>query len=232
MRRFLRSGLLAVAFMLLFNGFAATGTLAQARILGDILDRMDSHYKALKSLKADVARAQENSQLGVVDSYEGKLVLLPGSGRNFSVRLDWSKPKVEILSVVKGQYVLFVPGIKRAYTGSSESKKMSDTGGNVLSTMSMSKAQLKANYDVQFLGQVKLPGSIDVWHLKLNPKTKAKYKFAELWVDVDGMPLQGKVTALNNDTDTFRLTNLQKNVSLNGKIFTIALPSKTEIIKS
>ncbi len=206
MQRFLRLRLPSIALMLLFSAFACTEASAQARVLGDILDRMDKHYNALKSLKADVARAQENSQLGVVDIYEGKLALLPGKGRNFSVRLDWSKPKVEVLSVVKGQYVLFVPGIKRAYTGSSDSKKVSDTGGNVLSTMSMSKAELKANYDVQFLGQVKLPGDVDVWHLKLNPKTRAKYKFAELWVDVNGMPLQGKVTAVNNDTDTFRLT--------------------------
>jgi len=231
MKRILRFGFPAYVSVLCFNAFAVTETNAQG-ILKDILGRMDSHYKALKSLKADVARAQENSQLGAVDNYEGKIVLLPGKGRNFSVRLDWSKPKVEVLSVVKGQYVLFVPGIKRAYTGSSESKKVSDTGGNVLGTMSMSEAELKANYDVQFLGQVKLQGGTDVWHLKLNPKVRAKYKFAELWVDANGMPLQGKVTAWNNDTDTFRLTKLQKNVSLKGEVFTVSLPPKTEIIKS
>lgn len=230
MIRSVRFWIIAIAAAGFLNLVSASGASAQG-ILKEILGRMDNHYKKLKSLRSDIVRAQENPQLRTVDNYEGKLVLLPGKGKNFSVRIDWSKPKEEIISVVNSQYVIYVPGIKRAYTGSSESQKLNDGGGgNVLKTMSMSEAELRANYDVQYLGQVQL-GSDQVWHLKLTPKTKAKYKFAELWVDGNGMPLQGRVTALNDDTDTFRLKNIQENASINAAIFKVSLARGTEIIK-
>lgn len=230
MKRFFRFGLPAIAFFTFINMFTAAETNAQ--ILREILNRMDNHYKALSSLQADVLREQANVQLGDVDKYEGKIVMVPGKGRSFSLRLDWVKPKEEVISVVNGQYVLYVPGINRAYTGSSNSQKItSGGGGNVLKAMSMSESELNQNYTVDYLGQETLSSGTPVWHLKLTPKTKAQYKFAELWVDKDGMPLQGKVVANNNDTDTFLLKNPVKNKSIDGKIFKVTLPGNVEHIK-
>lgn len=228
MKKFLRTILpLAIVAILLSS---VRPTPAQG-ILREILGRMDTHYKALKSLKSEVARSQFNSQLKVADSYEGKIVLVPGKDRNFSLRLDWVKPKEELISVVNGKYVLYVPGIKRAYTGNSDSKNLNDGGGgNVLKAMSMSEADLKKNYNVKYEGQVQLAG-VEVWHLRLEPKSKANYKFAELWVDKDGMPRQGKVTALNNDTDTFLLKSFKKNETIDRSIFKVTLPKGTEVIK-
>jgi outer membrane lipoprotein-sorting protein len=229
MNRFFKFGLSAVAVVLFFNAFAVTESNGQ--ILRDILKRMDLHYKALQTLKADVKREQVNSQLGAVDKYEGNVVMVPGKGRNFSMRLDWSKPKVEVLSVVNGQYVLYVPGIKRAYFGSSDSAKAGGSGGNVLQALSMSEAELKANYNIEYLGQEGISGAVQTWHLKLTPKTKAKYKFSELWVDSDGMPRQTKITASNNDTDTILLTGIKENERIDGKIFEVKVPSGTEKVK-
>ncbi|MGQ0542147.1 MAG: LolA family protein [Blastocatellia bacterium] len=226
--KFFRAALpIMVVSILLFSAHA---TPAQG-ILREILGRMDTHYKALKSLKSEVARSQFNNQLKVSDNYEGKIVLVPGKDRNFSLRLDWVMPKEELISVVNGQYVLYVPGIKRAYTGNSNSKKLNGGGGgNVLKAMSMSEADLKKNYNVKYEGQVQLRG-VEVWHLRLEPKAKADYKFAELWVDKDGMPRQGKVTSLNNDSDTFLLTSFKKNETIDRKIFKVTLPKGTEVIK-
>jgi outer membrane lipoprotein-sorting protein len=69
-------------------------------------------------------------------------------------------------------------------------------------------------------------------HIKLTPKTRTSYKTAELWVDVDGMPRQSKLTEHNNDTTTVLLTNIQKNPSLKGSDFEIKLPPGTKTIKS
>ena len=96
----------------------------------------------------------------------------------------------------------------------------------------MSKADLKANYNIQYVGQESVSGNVQTWHLKLTPKTAASYKFADLWVDGNGMPLQGKATLLNDDTDSVLLTNLGKNVSLKASIFKVVLPKGTEIVKS
>jgi outer membrane lipoprotein-sorting protein len=231
MKTFLRLGFAAVALTLYFGAFAAIEINAQ-NPLPEILKRMDDHYKALKSLKADITRAQYNAQLQETDVSLGKITLIPGKGRNFSLRLDWKKPKEETLSVVNGQYVAYIPNIKRAYTGSSDSKTVNDKGGNVLKIMSMSKEDLKANYNIQFLGQENIIGNVTTWHLKLTPKTATNFKFADLWIDGNGMPVQGKVTRLNNDTDSVALGNLGKNADINGSIFKVTLPKGTEMIKS
>src|SRR5215203_1480501 len=214
MKKFIRYGFTAIALTFILG--AAAGS-ANAQI-NEILKRMDEHYKALKSLQANVTREVYNS--------------LPGKGRNFSFRLDWTQPKIEIISVVNGQYVAYSPGIKRAYTGSSDSQKVQDKGGSALKIMSMSKEEIKANYDVEYLGQETISGGAPTWHLKLTPKAKSNYKFADLWVDGNGMPVQGKITQLNNDTDSVLLTNLKKNVSIKGDIFKVSLPKGTDIVKA
>lgn len=229
MQKYLRLGFTVFALTLFFSAFTVTETKAQ--VLNEILKRMDDHYKVLTSLKADVTREKTNVQLGETDRYQGKIVLLPGKGNKFSVRLDWAKPKEEILSVVNGQYVAYIPSIKRAYTGSSNSKTAKEKGGNVLSIMSMSKEELKANYNVQYLGQEQVAGGIPTWRLKLTPKAAASFKFAELWVDGNGMPLQGKVVAPNDDTDTVLLQNLKKNERIPGMIFEVKPAKGTEIVK-
>jgi outer membrane lipoprotein-sorting protein len=229
MKKFLRLSLSAIALTFFFNAFAVTET--KANPLPEILKRMDEHYKALKSLKADISRAQYNSQLDETDMMSGNITLLPGRDRSFSLRLDWTKPKQEMLSVVNGKYVAYIPNIKRAYTGSSNSKTVSSKGGNILKVMSMSKAELQANYNIQYLGQENVSGSVPTWHIKLTPKTSANFKFADLWVDGNGMPIQGKVTLLNNDTDNALLTNLNKNTTISGSVFVINLPKGTEIVK-
>lgn len=228
MKKFLRYGFTAIALTFILSAFGATETNAQ---VNEILKRMDDHYKALKSLQANVTRVQLNSQLGEEDTSSGTISLLPGKGRNFSMRLDWTKPKSETIAVVNGQYVAYNPGINQAWTGNSGSKTLNDKGGNALKVMSMSREEIKANYDVQYLGQESISGGIPTWHLKLTPKASSSYKFVDLWVDGNGMPLQGKITQPNNDTDSILLTDLRKNVSLNGSIFKVSLPKGTKIVK-
>jgi outer membrane lipoprotein-sorting protein len=228
MKKNLRYGLTVIALTFILSAFGATETKAQ---VNEILKRMDEHYKLLKSLQADVTRVQVNTQLGEEDTSAGTLSLVPGKGRNFSMRLDWTQPKPETISVVNGQYVAYNPSVNQAYTGNSGSKTLKDKGGNALKVMSMSKDEIKANYDVQYLGQENVSGGIPTWHLKLTPKVSSNYKFVDLWVDGNGMPIQGKITQPNNDTDSILLSNLKKNVSINGSIFKVSLPKGTKIVK-
>ncbi|HVE57060.1 MAG TPA: outer-membrane lipoprotein carrier protein LolA [Pyrinomonadaceae bacterium] len=230
MKKLLRYGFTAIALAFVLSAFGAGTANAQ---INDILKRMDEHYKALKSLQANISREINNPQLGDdPDKMSGTISLLPGKGRNLSFRLDWTQPRTEIISVVNGQYVLYTPNIKQAYTGSSDSQKVQGKGGNALKVISMSKEEIKANYTVEYLGQEKISSGIPTWHLKLTPKVKADYKFADIWVDGNGMPLQAKITQSNDTTDSILLTNLKKNVSINGSIFKVSLPKDTKIVKS
>jgi outer membrane lipoprotein-sorting protein len=85
--------------------------------------------------------------------------------------------------------------------------------------MNMSRAQLKANYNVKYLGEETVKGGTKTWHLELTPNSRTNYKSADVWVDGNGMPVQSRVTEHNNDTTTVLLTNLQKNVRINASEF-------------
>lgn len=223
----MKSVLTAIVLAVAFFVFAPTATNAQ---VNEVLKRMDLHYKALSSLKADVSREVANTQLGETDSYSGNLTLVPGKGKNVAFRLNWTRPKEEMISVVNGKYVAYVPSIKRAYTGSSSDKRVKEKGGSALEVMGMSKTEIKANYDATYIGTESVGGT-DTVRLKLTPKKKADYKLIDLWVDGNGMPIQGRITLLNNDTDTIRFSNLRKNENIDKSVFVIKPPPGTEIVK-
>lgn len=191
-------------------------------VLREVLSRMDKHHKALQTLQAKVERSKLNPQLGTTDDYEGNLALIPGKGREFSMRLDWTKPSAEHLSVINGSYVMFIPRTNIAYYGSADSNKPKE-GTGPLTALNMSEAQLRQNYKPTLVSDAaKLKDGTVTFHINLQPLTKQSFKNAELWVDADGMPRQIKVTAANNDTDTFFLSNIKKNGTVNKKDLQVA----------
>jgi outer membrane lipoprotein-sorting protein len=220
----------AIALTVAFCFFAPASANAQ---VNEILKRMDSHYKALVDLRADVSREVYNSQLGERDSYSGNLLMVPDkkNPKNLRFRLNWTKPREESISVINGKYQVYTPSQKVLYTGSSNSKTVKQKGGNALAVMGMSKDQIKANYDATYLGAESVGGT-DTLRLKLVPKQKADFQYIELWVDGNGMPIQGKIVQGNNDTDQVRFSNLKKNSGVSGKDFTIDYPKgSTKVVK-
>lgn len=213
--------------------FAAAATDASAQgIINEILNRMDAHNKALTSLRANVTMVKENAQLGgVQDTNEGRVAYIPAKGRDPLVRIDWSKPR-ESLSVVNKQYIIHRPALNQAYTGSTDKPKGNGTANSALAFMNMSRAQLKENYMVTYLGEATLRDGTKTWHLQMTPKAPTSYKSAEVWVDGNGMPVQSKVIEKNSDTTTVLLTNLQKNVRVDKSEFQIKLPDGTKVTKS
>ena len=213
--------------------FGAAQAASAQGIVNEILSRMDAHNKALTSLRANVTMAKENAQLGgVVDTTEGVAIYLPQRGKNPFVRIDWASPK-ESLAVVNKQYVIYRPALSQAYTGNTESQtKNNPKAGTALAFMNMSKAQLKQNYSIKYLGEATVRGGVKTWHLEMTPNARTSYRSAEVWVDGNGMPIQSKVIEHNNDSTTVLLSNLQKNVRLNASDFKVDLPKGTKIIKS
>jgi outer membrane lipoprotein-sorting protein len=210
---------------------AASNASAQG-IINEILGRMDAHNKSLTSLKANVTMVKENAQLGgALDTTEGTAIYLPVRGKDPLVRIDWVSPK-ESLAVVNKQYVIYRPALSQAYTGNTDSAKGNAKAGGALAFMSMSRAQLKQNFSIKYLGEATVKGGTNTWHLELTPNARTSYKSAEVWVDGNGMPIQSKVVEHNNDATTVLLSNLQKNIRINTADFKVDLPKGTKIIKS
>lgn len=228
----LRYWYFAVLSILLIYGATAQVINAQQGILTEVLRRMDANNKALKSLKANVKMSKYNSQLDEYDLYEGAVQYLPAASKEqIRVRIDWSKPLVEHLAVGGGKYILYTPQRGQAIVGSVDGAKGNLGSAGALAFMSMNKAQLKANYDVEYIGEETVAGSVRTWHIKLTPKAANSYKQADLWVDPNGMPVQAKVTEKNNDTNTIQLSGIEKNASIKAEVFSIKPPKNIKIVQ-
>jgi len=218
-------------FATVFAVFSAAPANAQG-VLNDILKRMDANNKSLKSLKSSIKMSKHNAQLDEYDLYEGTVQYLPAPVKEqIKVRIDWAKPVVEHLAVGGGQYILYRPRLEQAIVGKVDNAKQGAGAGGALAFMSMNRAQLKANYDVAYIGEETVNGSVRTWHIQLTPKSANSYKGADLWVDANGMPVQAKVVEKNNDSTTIQLTNIERNATVKGDVFAIKPPKNTKIIQ-
>jgi outer membrane lipoprotein-sorting protein len=207
-------------------------------VLREILKRLDANNKSLQSLQSDVTMVKSDSVLKVSDTYLGSTSYLPKVGKRARyARVDWKtengKPNESSISLIGDQYELYKPKIQQVIVGKVGKSKNNASVGNALAFMDMSRAQLEANYDTAFLGVEQIQGGIQTWRVQLTPKVETSYKIAEIWVDKDGMPRQAKITERNNDTTTVLLSNIQKNITINGDIFRLAYDrKKVKIIKA
>lgn len=226
MSKVLRYSFLAFGLGILISIVSVSDAKAQ-NILGEILKRMDLNNKSLQSLRANVTMVKHNPQLNVSDTSIGSTSYLPKTAKQKRyVRIDWIKPLEEQVSVIGDDYELYRKNLNQVIQGKVGNAKNNASAGGALSFMSMSKNELKANYDVQFIAEEKIKGGDATWHLLLTPKVSTSYKTAEIWVDGDGMPRQAKITEHNNDSTTVLLENIQKNLTLKGAIFTLNYDKK------
>lgn len=227
---------LSLLFVIMASALVVTFpniTKAQsAGLVSSVLNRMERNRQSLKSLKASLSMEKYNAQLRDADQYRGVIVYMPASGRNASVRIDWQSPQKEILAVANGKYTLLKPRLNVAYTGSSTSSKVKNSGGGIMSLLYLSRQQLEARFQpVQDVREETLWGGVSTIHLTLVPKGNESFKYAEIWVDGGGMPVQTKVVEKNGDATTMRLSSVEKNARVSSSEFDIKLDSNVKVIK-
>ena len=231
-RIFPLSVLLAIAVGASIISAPRTTNGQSAGLVSSVLNRMERNRQSLKSLKASLSMEKYNAQLRDKENYSGWVLYVPGSGREASVRIEWQRPQHEILAVSKGQYTLFRPRLNQAIVGKSGSVKGKAGAGGVLDMMYMTKQQLEAKFQpVQDVREETLWGGVSTIHLTLVPKGNASFKYAEIWVDSSGMPVQTKIVEKNDDATTMRLNGLERNLKINSDEFNIKLDSNVKIVK-
>lgn len=230
MIKIIRYSLFAFVFGATFLAMSVTETHAQ---LSEILRRMEDHNKSIQSIKAGVTMTKHNPQLNVSDVTVGTTSYLPKDGKRVMyARIDWTQPQEESIVVIGDAYQLYRPRMKQVITGKVGKAKNSSSIGGALGFMSMSREQLRANYDVTYIGEVTISGGVKTWHLQLTPLKHTSYKSAELWVDGNGMPLQSKIIEHNNDSTTVLLSNIRKNDTIKTSIFKLDLPRGVKEVKA
>ena len=232
MKRLVSLGL-ALAFILSVVVINPTTTNGQgAGLVSSVLNRLEKNRESLKSLRAGISMVKYNSQLGSEDKYNGVVIYLPSAGKQASVRIDWNSPRRESIAVANNQYTIFRPALNIAYKGNAKSIGRDKVGG-LMDMLNMSRGQLEARFHpVKDVREETLWGGVGTIHLTLVPKGNAGYKYAEVWIDSGGMPVQTKIVEKNDDSTTMRLTALEKNHKLNSSDFDIKLDSNVKIVKS
>jgi outer membrane lipoprotein-sorting protein len=201
-----------------------------AGLVSSVLNKMERNRQSLKSLRAGISMEKYNAQLRDAEKYNGTVAYLPSSGREAAVRIEWRSPQHEILAVINGKYTLFRPRLNMAYVGNSKSNR--NKAGGILELMYMSRQQLETRFQpVQDVREETLWGGTSTIHLTLVPKGNASFKYAEIWVDSSGMPVQTKIVEKNDDATTMRLTGMEKNAKIPGDEFNLKLDSNVRIVK-
>jgi outer membrane lipoprotein-sorting protein len=122
--------------------------------------------------------------------------------------------------------------LRVAYVGDSRRAPKNGAGG-LLEMMNMSRQQLEARFQpLKDVREETLWGGVSTIHLTLVPKGNSSYKWAEVWIDNSGMPVQTKIVEKNDDSTTVRLTGLEKNQKIDQKDFDVKLDADVKIVKS
>ena len=232
MKRLIPAGLMVALIVSALFVFPARTNGQGAGLVSSVLNRLEKNRQTLKTLRAGISVVKYNSQLGVEDKYSGIVIYMPTAGRQAAVRIDWSSPRREVLAVNNNKYTIFRPALNVAYTG--DSRRMKDNKANgLMEMMNMSRQQLEARFQpVKDVREETLWGGVSTIHLTLVPKGSAGYKWAEVWIDSAGMPVQTKIVEKNDDSTTMRLTGLEKNQKIDKSEFDIKLDSSVKIVKT
>ncbi|MFL6209847.1 MAG: LolA family protein [Pyrinomonadaceae bacterium] len=230
MKKFLTLGLAVIITLVTTAAVPSAASAQSAGLVSSIINRMERNRRDLKSLRAGISMEKYDAQIKDTDKRVGTLLYIPGAGTNQAVRVDWRSPQ-ETLAVMDGQYTLLQKRIKVAYQGNASSAKAGKVNSMLGFGLNVSQAQLKSSFDSQYLGEEALWGGVQTSHLKLVPKGKAGYSYAEVWVDGSGMPIQTKVVEKNGDATTVRLMDVQRNVAIQKNDFKLDLGSDIKIVR-
>jgi outer membrane lipoprotein-sorting protein len=232
MKRLIPAGLIVALIVSALGIFPARTNGQGAGLVSSVLNRMEKNRQTLKTLRAGISVVKYNSQLGVEDKYAGVVIYMPTDGRQAAVRIDWSSPRREVLAVSNNKYTIFRPSMNVAYVGDPRRNKDNKANG-LLEMMNMSRQQLEARFQpVKDVREETLWGGVSTIHLTLVPKGNSGYKWAEVWIDNAGMPVQTKIVEKNDDSTTVRLTGMEKNQKIDPKEFDIKLDSNVKIVKT
>ncbi|HZE73478.1 MAG TPA: outer membrane lipoprotein carrier protein LolA [Pyrinomonadaceae bacterium] len=234
MKRLIPLSLIGMMIVTTFVVFSPTAVHGQgAGLVSAVLNRMEKNRQSLRSLRAGISMEKYNSQLRDSEKFNGVILYEPSGATEASVRIEWRSPQHEILTVSNGKYILFRPRLNMAYTGSSRSSKVNSGSGGLLSLVYMSRRELESRFQpVQDVREETLWGGVSTIHIKLTPKKNEGFKYAEIWVDGGGMPVQTKIVEKNDDATTVRLTGLERNIKISAEEFAIKLDSSVKIVKS
>src|ERR1044071_106584 len=130
---------LSLAALTLVASLAFVAQPAQAQgpgLVSSILNKMDRNRRDLSSLRAALTMQKYTARPRDADTTSGEMAYIAAKGRDANVRVDWTKPVRESLSVMNGEYTLYRPRLGQAIKGSARNPGNGNKTGKVNNVLS------------------------------------------------------------------------------------------------
>lgn len=224
---FLVSGIITA-----FSAVTAGAELgATPQLLTGILAKMEKANRDLKSLRAVVTQERVNIQIGAKDIDSGVILYKPGDTGKGKMRIDYSKPGINMVSIIGDNFVFYQPRINQVLkTTIAKAAKGRATAYQQLVGLDRSLKSLLQNYKIEYVKDEEIDRQMTT-QLRLSPKESSHFAGIEIWVsNLTWLPIQHKFIEHNGDYTIVKLTNLELNLKLSDEAFIIKYPSNTVVV--
>ncbi len=234
MKKFISLAIIAGMLLLMMGADRRADANAQPQLLTGILNKMEKANQDLKSLKAEMVLQKTNTQIGVTDNEYGQLLYKPGTTRTKQrLRIDYTKPSKDIVSVDGDNFTFYQPRINQAFKGLASKLSKGKQGGFaqfIAVGLNGSLKSASGKYQVSFVKDEAVNG-VMTSVLRLTPKSNDQFTSVEIWVNQQNwFPVQFRGTERNGDLTTVTLKNLQLNAAVPDNAFAVNLPGGTKVV--
>jgi len=221
---------LVVGMFLVLPGAARVDANSKPQLLTGILNKMESAHQQMKSLKAEIIQQKTNPQIGSTDTDYGVVLYKPASGKEKGrLRIDYTKPSKDIVSVVGEAVTFYQPRINQVFKGTLNKVSKGKAGVNLVG-LDGSLKTLTANYNIDFVKDEAVGGQMATV-LRLTPKNGGTYAAIDLWVNQQHwLPAQWKMVERNGDYTVITLKNAQVNANVADAAFIVNIPNGTKVV--
>jgi outer membrane lipoprotein-sorting protein len=221
---------IVVGMFLALSGAVRVDANTKPQLLTGILNKMESAHQQMKSLKAELVQQKTNPQIGSTDTDYGVVLYKPASGKDKGkLRIDYTRPSKDIVSVVGEAVTFYQPRINQVFRGTLNKVSKGKAGVNLVG-LDGSLKTLTANYNIEFVKDEAVNGQMTTL-LRLSPRSGGTYSVIDLWVNQQNwLPAQWKMVERNGDYTVITLKNTQVNANVTDAAFVVNIPSGTKVV--
>jgi outer membrane lipoprotein-sorting protein len=221
---------IVAGIFLALSGVARVDANTKPQLLTGILNKMESAHQQMKSLKAELVQQKTNPQIGSTDTDYGVVLYKPASGKDKGkLRIDYTRPSKDIVSVVGEAITFYQPRINQVFKGTLNKVSKGKAGVNLVG-LDGSLKTLTANYNIEFVKDEAVNGQMTTL-LRLLPKSGGTYSAIDLWVNQQNwLPAQWKMVERNGDYTVITLKNTQVNANVTDAAFVVNIPNGTKVV--
>jgi outer membrane lipoprotein-sorting protein len=192
----------------------------------DVLSELDKAAPSFKSMTGGISQSNYTKVLDETTTETGQIALKKSGPRDLAALIDFTKPNPRTVAVRGRKAEIYYPKLKsvQEYDLGKRSDLMDQF---LLVGFGTTGKELKANYEVKYLGEETVAGQ-KTHKLELTPTVTArreKLKKLELWLADDGAyPVQQKFIQQSGDYYLITYTDVKLNPQLGDEAFKLNLP--------